>query len=148
MNEMTLSKKNYKFFEMARKEATNSDYRNVHVGCVIVYKGHVIGQGFNRDKSDTVQKKYNSYRHFNHTEKPIKHSIHAEIAALKSIPYPIANTVDWKKVSVYIYRICPGKSLGQGLSRPCKACMNALRDMGIKDIYYTTEDGYANEKIF
>ena len=145
---MKLNKKDYRFFEMARKEALNSDYDRIHIGCVLVYKGHVIGQGSNGEKTDTVQKKYNSYRNFSKTEKPIKHSIHAEIAALKSVPYPIQNSVDWKKVKIYIYRICPGKDLGQGMARPCPGCMNAIKDMRIQDVYYTTETGFAYERVF
>lgn len=33
------------------------------------------------------------------------------------------------------------------LARPCPSCMAAIRDIGIKHVYYTTDDGYAYEKI-
>ena len=33
------------------------------------------------------------------------------------------------------------------ISRPCPSCMAAIKDLGIKDIYYTTNDGFAHEKI-
>lgn len=145
---MQLSKKDYRFFEFARREAINSDYKKIHIGCVIVYKGHIIGKGSNSTKTDTIQKKYNNYRNFNNVKKPVSHSIHAEIAALKSISYPIQSNIDWKKVSVYIYRICLGKALGRGIARPCQGCMKALKDIGIQHIYYSTEDGFAYEKIF
>lgn len=34
-----------------------------------------------------------------------------------------------------------------GLARPCSSCMAAIRDLGIRDIYYTTNDGYAYERL-
>ena len=33
------------------------------------------------------------------------------------------------------------------MARPCPACMQAIKDMGIKHIAYTTDDGSANELI-
>ena len=50
-------------------------------------------------------------------------------------------------VSVYVYRICKGKPLGHGMARPCKACRNALRDMGINHLYYTGEDSFIYERL-
>lgn len=144
-----MNKKDYRFFELARQEALHSDFARFHLGCIIVYKGRIIGRGSNSDKSDPLQKHYNKERKFNKNGKqPIKHSVHAEIAALKSIPYPIRESIDWNKVKVYIFRICNGKKLGFGLARPCKGCMKALRDKGVRHIYFTTDDGFATEEIF
>lgn len=144
-----MNKRDYRFFELARQQASQSKFDRFHVGCVIVYKGHIIGRGANADKTHPLQKKYNKKRNFNHGgTKPIKHSVHAEIAALSSIPYPIQDNIDWSKVKVYTFRIAPGKSLGQGCSRPCDGCLAAIRDKGIRKIYYSTDDGYAAEEIF
>ena len=144
-----MNKRDYRFFELARQEASRSSFDRFHVGCVIVYKGHIIGRGTNSDKTHPLQKKYNKERHFNHNgTKPIKHSVHAEIAALSSIPYPIQENIDWSKVKIYTFRIAPGKKLRQGLSRPCDACLAAIRDRGIRHIYYSTSDGFAREEIF
>lgn len=144
-----MNKKDYRFFELARQEALQSSFSRFHLGCVIVYKGHVIGRGSNSDKTDPLQKKYNKERKFNKNGKqPIKHSVHAEIAALKSIPYPIQESVDWSKVKVYIFRICPGLDLGFGNARCCEACLAALRDKGVRKIFYTTNNGFASEEVF
>ena len=51
----------------------------------------------------------------------------------------------FSKVKLYIYRI--RKDQPFGLSRPCPSCMAAIKDLGIKDIYYTTNDGYVYERI-
>lgn len=148
---MSLSKFDYRMFEMARQEALTSDFAQFHLGCVIVYKKHIIGRGHNSNKTHRIQKKYNRrYRKFNKcgAGKPVKDSVHAEIAALASIPYPIQQNIKWSDVRVYIYRICPGKDLGYGNARCCPACIHAIKDKGIKKIYYSTDSGFAMEELF
>ena len=132
-----------RFFEQARTEAEKSDFKPFKLGCVITYKGRIIGRGHNSNKSHPLQKEYNrKYRHFNCARGEfIKDSIHAEIAAINSIPYTTGKNVDWNKVNVYVYRICPGKKYGYGNARPCPACMHAIADLGIKNVYYTDELG-------
>lgn len=138
-----------KYFELAREIAEQSSFPRFHVGCVLVYQNHVLSMASNTEKSDPLQKKYNRYRHFNHTTKGcINHSGHAEMMALKKVPYPVAQQVDWKKVKCYTYRICPGLPYGMGISRPCRACMTAMRERGIRDFYYSTDMGYAHERIY
>lgn len=143
------SKFDYKMFAAAKEVAETSDFDSFHLGCVIVYKRKIIASAANSNKTHPMQKKYNrKYRKFKHGGKPIVDSLHAEIAALNSIPYPIAQQLHWNEVSVYVYRICRGKPLGHGMARPCKACLNALRDMGICHLYYTGEDSFVYERLF
>lgn len=68
--------------------------------------------------------------------------LHAEINCLNSIRYL---DINFSKVKLYIYRIRNDQPFG--LSRPCPSCMAAIKDLGIKDLYYTTNDGYAHERI-
>lgn len=146
---MSFSKKDFAMFDLARRAAENSNFEGFHLGCVIVYKGRVISSGYNSKKTHPVQKRYNrKYRKFNKSQKPIVDSLHAEISALVKIPYPLDQTIDYSQVKVYTYRICPGKRLKMGSSRPCQACMNALLDKGIRQIYYTTDDGFCCENIY
>lgn len=140
---MKFSKFDLRMFNAAHVEAEKSDYERFHVGCVITYKKKIIGRGHNSNKSSPLQAEYNKYRNFNNTEGCfIRHSIHAEIHAISSVAYATGIEVEWSKASVYVYRICPGKELGYGDAKPCPACMNALKDLGIKNIYYTDDDGY------
>lgn len=140
-----LTKRDYGYFECAKKVAKLSNYNQFHLGCVLVYKGSIIGRGRNGKKSHPIQKKYNrKYREFRDTHTCIIDSIHAEISALSSVDNQFD---DWGKVKAYIFRISPGKQSGHGMARPCPACMNALKDVGIRDIYYTTNDGYCYERI-
>lgn len=148
-SDLKMKKRDYRFFEFARRQAEQSDFEHIHIGAVAVYKGHIIGQGCNSSKSDPKQKRANQHRQFNYGgKKPIHHAIHAEVAAIKSIPYPMAQSIDWSKVNIYVYRICPGKDFGMGMARPCPGCMSELRRKGIENIYYTTDCGYAYERIF
>lgn len=149
MCDLNLKKSDYRFFELARREAEKSTFPRFHVGCVVVYNGYVVSSGVNSEKSAPVQKRYNRYRHFNNceTHKPVNHAIHAECDALKKIPYPVAQQLDWRKVKVYVYRICPGHASERGLARSCPACMEYIRSFGIRDIYYSTNDGFAHERL-
>lgn len=142
---MKFSKFDMKMFNEAKKEAEKSTFNRFHVGCVITYKGHIIGRGFNSAKSHPRQKLYNNrYRDFNIANgQCINHAVHAEMSALNSISYTTGIQIDWSKVKVFVYRICPGKKRGYGCSKPCPACMAAIRELGIKKICYTDDDGYA-----
>ena len=132
-------------FRAARDAALRSDYGNIRIGCVLSYKGTIIGSGSNMKKSDPDQRHYNMlYRAFNEPRRfsPKEHSIHAEIAAIKSVPYTKAISINWSKVKAYVYRVSPGKQSFQGLSKPCAACSHALYDKGIKTVYYSDDYGF------
>ena len=118
-----------------------SDYsRGIRVGCVAVIGNKVISTGFNTDRTHPVQMKYNAYRTFTETAKePIGHKLHAEIACLAPL---IGTDINWSKVSLYIYRIRCVTPCGN--ARPCPACMQLIKDLGIKNIYYTTDDEKRN----
>ena len=131
------SNTDYKYFQKAHQIATISDYKKTHVGCVAVYQGQVIGLGCNCNKTHPVQKKYNRYR-----KDLMLPKLHAEISCLNQIRHL---NINFTKVKLYIYRI--RKDQPYGLSRPCPSCMAAIKDLGIRDVYYTTNDGYVYEKL-
>lgn len=143
-----ITKSDYKFFEMARKEAEKSDFEGFKLGCVLVYRKHVIGRGHNSNKTSPKQKKYNRHRQFKKGPQAIKHSLHAEIDAINAVTYPVASSVNWSDVKVYVFRISPGKPLGQGLSAPCPACRAALSELGVRHLYYTGDTSYIYEEMF
>lgn len=142
-----ITKFDERMFAEARKVAATSSFDNFHLGCVIVYKKHIVGSGTNSYKTHPMQAQYNKYRKFNKTTDGVKHSLHAEIAAINSISYPIGLQIEWDKVKIYIYRISPGKPRHYGLACPCAACKQAIRDLGIKHIYYTGENSYIYERL-
>lgn len=129
----------YRYFDKARQVATISDFNKFHIGCVAVYRGQVIGVGFNCNKTHPKQKFYNKYRNPSETMLP---KLHAEISCLNQIR---GYDIDFSKVKLYIYRI--RKDQPHGLARPCPSCMATIRDLGINEIYYTTNDGYCYEHL-
>lgn len=118
-----------------------SDYKKTHLGCVAVYKGNIIGMGCNLEKTHPVQRYYNKYRY--HSQKAyFQPKLHAEINCLNSIRH---QNINFSKVKIYVYR--QRKDQDYGMARPCPSCMAAIKDLGIKDIYYSTNDGFAYERI-
>ncbi len=134
-----MTRADYKYFAKARQAAMVSDYYKIHIGCIAVYQGTIIGIGCNCNKTHPAQKFYNKYRKQSDLMLP---KLHAEISCLNSIRHL---DINFSKVKLYIYRI--RKDQPYGLSRPCPSCMAAIKDLGIRDIYYTTNDGYVHERI-
>lgn len=128
-----------KYFDKARQVATISDFHKIHIGCVAVYQGSIVGIGCNCNKTHPIQKKYNRYRKPSDSMLP---KLHAEINCINSIRNL---DINFSKVKLYIYRIRHDQPFG--MSRPCPSCMAAIKDLGIRDLYYTTNDGYAYEQL-
>lgn len=139
---------NIRFFDFARRASYKSDYRNGKrstpaIGAVAVYKGSIIGQASNSNKTSPLQAKYNIYR-FNRPDLPSKN--HAETALLQSIRFKYGNNLDWSRVEIYLYRELKDGTIA--MSRPCPSCFHMLRDYGIKKVYYTTDQGFAMEELW
>lgn len=128
------------FFKHAKNMANMSDFYRSPTGCVVVYKNKIIGAGFNTCKTHPIQRKYNWLR-FDCESSP--HCMHAEVNALCTLMHN--KDINWDKVNVYVYR--EHKNGVRAMARPCKSCMQLIKDLGIKYIHYTTEDGYAFEEI-
>ena len=133
-----------RFFKEAKKESLLSDYDGQHLGAVAVYGDKVIlAKAHNSNKTNTTQYFYNRYRigqKSNIMSKPPRS--HAEVNLLRRIRFL---DIDFSRVSVYIYRELKNGKLG--MARCCPACMEALKSLGIKKICYTTDVGYAEERI-
>lgn len=130
-------KRDWAFFNAAKEIANLSDFRRIHIGCVVVSKNRIISSGCNTTKTNPLQKKYNAVRF---TEDG-NHGCHAETSAL--LPLLKEGSFDGAHSKIYLYREHADGSLA--LSRPCASCMKMLQDAGIRHIYYTTENGYAEE---
>ena len=129
----------YRYFDKARKVANISDFYKTHVGCVAVYQGQLIGLGCNCNKTHPMQKFYNKYREESDAMLP---KLHAEINCINQLKHL---NINFSKVKLYIYRI--RKDQPFGMARPCASCMAAIKDLGIREIYYTTDNGYAYERL-
>lgn len=139
--ESRLSEKRVKhYLELAKNACIYSDSERTRVGCVVVYKGKVLSVGWNNEKTSPTQKKYNRYRGFDPDISGTVNSIHAELHAMSKIK---DMDINWSKVYVFVYRI--KKDDTKGMARPCPGCEKMLRDMGIRRVYYSTNNGYAYE---
>jgi tRNA(Arg) A34 adenosine deaminase TadA len=135
-----------RFFKFARAASKQATYQGSHrfspmIGAVAVYKGSIVATACNSNKTSPLQAKYNVYR-FN-ADTPDK--AHCETILIQKLRWKFGDSIDWSKVHIYLYREYKNGSLGP--SRPCSSCMIMLKDLGIKRIAYTTEDGYAEEKF-
>lgn len=136
---LVLRNVDYRYLHKARQVASVSDYPKIHVGCVATYHGQLIGIGCNSNKTHPTQKFYNKYRDDSDEILP---KLHAEINCINQIK---GLNINFSKVKLYIYRI--GNDRDFRLARPCPSCMAAIKDLGIKNIYYTTNVGYCHEQI-
>ena len=136
---MEITSKDMQYFSQARNIAELSTFNRVHVGCVIVYHNKVISTGCNRDRTDPLQRKYNRARNIPEWS---PHKVHAEVDAIKHV---LNLDINWKNAAIYIYRIRRDQPFG--MARPCKSCMELIKDLGIRHIYYTSDDGYVYERI-
>jgi deoxycytidylate deaminase len=127
---------NFHFFYKAKKASEFSDFKRYHVGCIAVYKGYILSVGYNSNKTHPIQKIYNKER-FSADNTP--HSLHAEIAALCLIKN--RNDIDWTSVDLYIYR--ENKKGEPRMAKPCASCIAMIKDLGIVNVYYTKDSGYA-----
>lgn len=134
-----INKSDFKYFAKAKQAAMVSDYKNIHVGCVAVYQSNIIGIACNCNKTHPAQKYYNKYRKPSDSLLP---KLHAEINCINSIKNL---DINFSKVKLYIYWI--RKDQPYGLAKPCPSCMAAIKDLGIRDIYYTSNDGYVYERL-
>lgn len=134
-----MTSKDIAFFNIAKETAKLSDYNKHQLGCIIVYKNRIVSSGFNSNKTNPLQKRYNKRRFSDDT----MHKLHAETAAL--LPLMRNDTFDRSRLRVYLYREHRDGSLA--LSRPCASCQRMLKDYGIKHIFYTIEGGYNEEYL-
>ena len=132
-------------FQLARECSLKSDYTGggrAHIGAIVSYKGTVLAKGWNSDKTHTVQSQYNIKRYKDTGQRYLPPKVHAEAAALQKIKYL---DIDFSKIKLFVYREFRDGRLA--MSRPCSACMAAIKELGIKNIYYTSNDGYCHEEI-
>lgn len=139
MRIVQLRKSDRVYFNVAKSVSELSDFPRIKIGCCSVYKHKVISTGFNTQRTDPMQKKYNRYRFTEDT----KHTCHAELSCLK--PLIGRKDIDFKNVDLYIYRSYKNGELA--LSRPCPSCMKLITELGIKNIYYTNFGGFSHEEI-
>lgn len=138
-----ITKKEKRFFDVAKSVAKTSTYHGTHVGCCVVYKGLVVSVASNSEKTHPLQMLYNRFREFD--PKTAVNKLHAEVHAL-SVLMSSHRYIDWSKVSIYVYREL--KNGKPAVSKPCPACSNLIKDLGIPKVYYINEFGQYVKEMY
>jgi tRNA(Arg) A34 adenosine deaminase TadA len=116
-----------RFFNLAKRISKHSDHPQHQLGCIIVDKNKVITVGFNKVKT--------------HPKSTARFAmLHAEISAVLGMA-----SEELKGCTAYVYR--EDRQGNTAMSRPCPACYEALKIVGIKRICYTTNEGFKEELV-
>ena len=145
MSTKPFSNRAKRYFDVAKRNSQKSTFsrysnrnKTVRIGAVIVKGNYIVAHGHNKNKSHTMQKYYNDKT--DRETLPHIHNIHAEVDALIRSRY---NDLDG--CEIYVYRESVKGNLAD--CKPCKACMQALTDAGVKHVYFTSKDGFHYERI-
>lgn len=129
-----------KYFDVARSMAKLSTWSEIpreQVGSVIVLRNEIIATGYNRRKTNPLQ------FHFSQkVGRPEAIYPHAEIAALHKFKKQHWLVHEFHLMKIFVFRETKN---GMAMARPCEICTEALKSFGIKHVFYTTPDGYAEE---
>ena len=137
------NKKIKHYLEMAKAASKDSDFPRHKLGAVLIYKGSLLACGCNSRRTSPIQKMYNRERDYDvNISCGLTNSIHAEIACLSKVKYL---DIQFDKATLFVFR--ETKDGHKALARPCEACSAMIRDLGIKNVVYTTSDGYCHEVI-
>jgi deoxycytidylate deaminase len=131
------------YLKLAKNACLYSDCKRARLGCVIVCKNKTVSVGWNsQNKTSPTQKSYNRLRGYDPDATNDRSTLHAEMSAMLRARN---SDIDWSKTSLFVYRIKRDGS--RAMSRPCEACMGYAKTLGIKNFYYSTDDGWAYEQV-
>jgi deoxycytidylate deaminase len=122
--------KDERFINLASKVAVLSAHK-FRIGAVIVQGSRTISFGINKYKSHPKQMNHHTAEHAD--------SIHAELDAI------INSRGNAEGATIYIVRLLQDGTIA--MARPCFHCIKELKSAGVKRIVYSTQGGYAKERI-
>lgn len=112
---------------------TDKPYKNTKTVSFLIYKGKVVSFGINSDKTSPLQNKYRLTTDLKYIENFVDKE-HSEVNCLGKV-HP---RFRFDKCEIVI--ISKKKDGDFRLARPCDVCMAAIKDFGIKKIYYTNRN--------
>lgn len=116
-----------KIIDIAKEEACKSSHK-ARMGCVIFNKKTIISKSYN-SALKSRKKLHPKYQKWDY-------SVHAELDAI------IKARHDLKGCSLLIVRLNKNNELR--MSKPCHHCMKYIEHVGIKNIFYTDNEGRLN----
>lgn len=118
------------FFRLARNESLKVKDFQFRVGAVLCRNAKPVSVGRNRPTKTSARfTRYGVFR-----------TIHAEVDACMGIDR--GHTIG---ATMYVYRESRNGTLAK--SRPCSSCQGYLRDLGVREVFYTTKDGFERMRL-
>ena len=124
--EVNRSKKTDRLFDLAKNVAHNSPYGKIRHGALLVKGGSVRNVAFNKENYSSFGTRFRS-QHKGHA------TVHAELGCILGMPRNVTTGAD-----VYVCRI--NREGDFRIRKPCTMCHEALKHVGVKRVYYTTND--------
>jgi tRNA(Arg) A34 adenosine deaminase TadA len=121
-----VSKKVERLFGIARSIAQDSPYGKIRHGALLVKGGSVINSSCNKENYSSFGKRFRDPARGHAT-------VHAELGVVLGLSRSVTTGAD-----VYVCRI---NRVGEFRnSKPCSMCHAALKHVGVKRVYYTTNN--------
>ena len=121
------SKKTNRYFAQARNMASNSPYGKLRHGALLVKGGSVLSASFNKNNFTAFGSRFRNNYHGHAT-------VHAELGCILGMPRSSTIGSD-----IYVCRI--NREGNFRYSKPCAMCHEAMKHVGVKRVYYSTNDG-------
>jgi tRNA(Arg) A34 adenosine deaminase TadA len=119
------SKRILRNFELARRVANQSSYGKFRHGAVLINGGSVINVAHNKNNTCSFGARFRN-------PNAGRATLHAELGCILNVEKDGTRNGD-----VYVVRINPAGQLKN--SKPCPMCQEAMRFVGIKRCYYSTD---------
>lgn len=124
---MISNKLKNKIYDFTWKNIDKPEGRNKHF-TFITQRSKIICYGYNQSfKTHPLGAKYNA--RFN--------AIHSELDAIKNFPYMINSLYQYDMINI---RVRGDHTFG--LSKPCYSCHKLLIFFGVREVYYSTNEGF------
>ena len=113
------------------KSLAQKSQHKYKVGAAIVKGRKIVSLGHNSHKTSP-------YIKHNISDTTLVDRLHAEMSCICKSQNDISGS------KIYVGRLSPS---GFKNARPCKLCMSMIREAGIKEVYYSTNDGWKRELV-
>lgn len=130
-----------RLLRLAEKASRKSDFESHKLSSIVFYKNKILCVGWNTCKGNNMQRHYNEFR-FDQLKSDGRNPAHAEIKALckyKHSKFFLNSKYDPKDLKLFVFR--QNKHCDLACAKPCISCYMAIKDFGIKNVYYTDNNG-------
>jgi tRNA(Arg) A34 adenosine deaminase TadA len=111
------------YINEAISNANKSSLQCSNHGAVVIYRGKIVGRGYNKQKTENINR-INRW------------TIHAEVDAIQDALLNISKE-DLKKSILVVVRVM--KEGHTGMSAPCSRCSKYIKRCGIPTCYYSKD---------